>query len=99
MHLFEYDDENQKIKGAQIFNHPGVVNKIFPNPENELLFFTSYQECNHPGMPDYSQPTNILLDNGVFESNKFSLCSLASTDNLKSEESLKLSSNNLPNIK
>lgn len=44
VHLIDYDEETNKINGLKIFNHPGVVHKVFPSNTNECFFYTSYSE-------------------------------------------------------
>lgn len=46
IHLIEYDEDTNKISNCGIYQHPGVVHKVFPSPVNGSHFFSSYSEYN-----------------------------------------------------
>ena len=43
--MIEFNEESSKITKSQTYKHPGVVDKVFPNPKNENEFYTSFTEC------------------------------------------------------
>ena len=46
IHCFEFDEDTNKIVNARVYAHSGEVNKLFPNPTNENLFFASVSNCS-----------------------------------------------------
>lgn len=48
VHLIDYDEETNKIFSCGIYQHPGVIHKVFPSPLNSSHLITSYSECKTP---------------------------------------------------